>query len=137
MKPDSKEIAEQLKRSRKAKGLTQAALSEKTGLSLRSIQRIEKAEVKPRAYSINKLEEALDTSFEVKNKEPQNRRSSNIAFKVIFSIGSIVLFILGSMAFLTQSAQFPETDFELQVFWFIVILLLTLLQLVIWKNSKS
>lgn len=138
MNPDRKtQIAQQLKKSRKQKGITQAALSEKSGLSLRSIQRIENAQVEPRAYSLNKLAEALGISFELKKKEPQNRDSSILPVKIIFSMGSILLVILGAMAFLTQSASFPETDFELQLYWFFVILLLCLLQLFIWKRSKG
>lgn len=129
-----KEIAEKLKISRKEKGLTQAALSEKTGLSLRSIQRIEKAEVSPRAYSLNKLAEALDTSFKIKNKEPEQRGSSNLALKLIVSIGSFLLILIAAQAFLSQATSFPETDFELQLFWFFVVLIIMILQLVIWKN---
>ncbi|MUP45296.1 XRE family transcriptional regulator [Gramella sp. BOM4] len=131
------EIAEQVKRSRKEKGLTQAALGEKTGLSLRSIQRIENGEVNPRAYSIKKLEEALETSFKQKNKELQPGRSSNLASKLVFSIASLVLIPLGALAFLTQSARFPETTFELQVFWFIVLLALSLIQIFIWRNPGT
>jgi len=138
LKSDPKiEIAEHLKRSRKEKGFTQASLSEKTGLSLRSIQRIEKAEVKPRAYSLNKLAEALDTTFEISTKESQIESSSNIAIKLIVSIGSLFLIILGAMAFLSQSNSFPETDFELQVYWFFIVLALVLIQVFIWKSSKN
>lgn len=41
------------------KGMTQEDLANVTGISLRTIQRIEQGQVKPRAYSLKKIAEAL------------------------------------------------------------------------------
>jgi transcriptional regulator with XRE-family HTH domain len=43
--------------------ISQKELSEKTGLSLRTIQRIENNEVKPSLYSLKVIEETLKTDF--------------------------------------------------------------------------
>ena len=52
-------LGTQIKKVRTAQNLTQSQLSEKTGVSLRTIQRIEKNEVQPSSYSIQQLEKAL------------------------------------------------------------------------------
>ena len=48
---------------RLAKGLTQEALAEKCNLSLRTIQRIESAEVSPRSYTVKAIFSSLDYDF--------------------------------------------------------------------------
>jgi len=52
-----------IKELRIKKGLTQEELAEKTELSARTIQRIEKGEVDPRAYSLQMIANALDVDF--------------------------------------------------------------------------
>lgn len=47
---------------RKEVKLTQQELSEKTGVSLRTIQRIEKGEVIPRTFTVKQIEKALNLS---------------------------------------------------------------------------
>ncbi len=59
---------------RKSKSITQEELSEMTGLSVRTIQRIETGEVNPRAYSLRQLASAL--GFEI-NSLPSQVSSSN------------------------------------------------------------
>jgi len=53
-------LGPKIKNLRKKKGLTQFDLSEKSGLSLRTIQRIENNENKPSIYSLRKIGEVLD-----------------------------------------------------------------------------
>jgi len=53
-------IAKLIRESRTAKGYTQQELSDLAGLSLRSVQRIENAEVVPRAYTLRILFEKLE-----------------------------------------------------------------------------
>ena len=53
-------LAQKIKALRNRKGYSQAELSEKTGLSLRTIQRIENGETEPRGDSLKRLAEALD-----------------------------------------------------------------------------
>ncbi|MBT1710738.1 helix-turn-helix domain-containing protein [Fulvivirgaceae bacterium PWU5] len=50
-----KQLADAVRTARSQKGYTQQELSDRTGLSLRSIQRIEKEEALPRAYTLRIL----------------------------------------------------------------------------------
>lgn len=58
------ELSDQLKKLRIEYGLSQEELSEKSGLSLRTIQRIENGESKPREDTLNLLAKALEISTE-------------------------------------------------------------------------
>ena len=55
------EFGERLKELRTSLNFSQKELSEKTGLTLRTIQRIENNEVKPSLYSLKVIGEALKT----------------------------------------------------------------------------
>ena len=57
------EFGERLKELRTSLNCSQKELSEKTGLTLRTIQRIENNEVKPSFYSIKAIGEALKTDL--------------------------------------------------------------------------
>ena len=57
------EFGERLKELRTSLNCSQKELSEKTGLTLRTIQRIENNEVKPSIYSIKAIGEALKTDL--------------------------------------------------------------------------
>jgi transcriptional regulator with XRE-family HTH domain len=57
------EFGQRLKELRISLNISQKELSEKTGLSLRTIQRIENNEVKPSLYSLKVIEETLKTDF--------------------------------------------------------------------------
>ena len=62
----NKELAQRIKVLRNRKGFSQEELSEKTGLSLRTIQRIENGETEPRGDSLKRLASAFDvTSDEI------------------------------------------------------------------------
>lgn len=50
--------------ARKQKGLTQEELAEQTGITVRTIQRIESGESVPRSYTLKTIAAALDLSFE-------------------------------------------------------------------------
>ncbi|MCH6232445.1 helix-turn-helix domain-containing protein [Cognataquiflexum rubidum] len=54
---------EKIKSLRLAKGLTQQELSDQSGISLRTIQRIENGDVKPSLYSLKKLSEVLEVDL--------------------------------------------------------------------------
>jgi len=58
----NKELAQRIKVLRNRKGISQEELSEKTGLSLRTIQRIENGETEPRGDSLKRLAFSLDVS---------------------------------------------------------------------------
>ena len=54
---------------RKQKGFTQVELSDKTNISVRTIQRIENDAVEPSMYSLKRISESLDFDFlKVKNR---------------------------------------------------------------------
>lgn len=57
------EFGSKLKEIRTGKNYSQKELSEKTGLTLRTIQRIENNEVKPSLYSLKVIGEALSTDL--------------------------------------------------------------------------
>lgn len=57
------EFGERLKEIRTSLNISQKELSEKTGLALRTIQRIENNEVKPSLYSLKVIGEALKTDL--------------------------------------------------------------------------
>lgn len=58
----NKELAQRIKSLRNRKGFSQEELSEKSGLSLRTIQRIENGETEPRGDSLKRLAFAFDVS---------------------------------------------------------------------------
>ena len=57
------ENRESIKELRIKKSLTQQQLADETGITLRTIQRIENNEVKPSLYSLNALSRVLETNF--------------------------------------------------------------------------
>ena len=67
------ELGERLKELRTSMNCSQKELSEQTGLTLRTIQRIENNEVKPSLYSLKVIGEALktDVSDFVKKSDTQ------------------------------------------------------------------
>ena len=56
-------FGEQLKEIRTSKGLTQNELSEKSGIALRTVQRMERNEGKPSLYSMNAIGEVLGVNL--------------------------------------------------------------------------
>lgn len=69
-------IGQKIKELRLLKGLTQEDLAELTGLSVRTIQRIESGEVDPRTYTLNALAEALGVDLEVLISKKKNANAS-------------------------------------------------------------
>lgn len=56
----STNIGELIKEVRSSKNITQQELSEMTGLTKRTIQRIENGDVKPSLYSLSRIEQSLE-----------------------------------------------------------------------------
>ena len=56
------ELARRIKELRNRKGFSQEELSEKSGLSLRTIQRIENGETEPRGDSLKRLSVAFEVN---------------------------------------------------------------------------
>lgn len=88
-------LGSKIKELRKKYGLTQVDLSEKSGLSLRTIQRIENNENKPSVYSLRMIGEVLNYKFNLKKFnimrnifEKENRNYLILILGLIsFSIG--------------------------------------------------
>jgi transcriptional regulator with XRE-family HTH domain len=77
------EIAERLKDLRTALNYSQKELSEQTGLTLRTIQRIENNEVKPSLYSLKVIGEVLKTDLsEFVKKSDTKPYEFNLTFKI-------------------------------------------------------
>lgn len=156
-------IARLVREGRAAKGYTQQELSEMTGISLRSVQRIENAEVQPRMYTLKILAEHLGFSWEgvvapgpdpegetvagetvpLNTSAPETipaediaqkpRRRLNKVQKIILTIGVGLFIILAVLAYIAQSARFPETQFELFALLGVLVLVYGGLVFMIWR----
>ena len=77
------ELGERLKELRTVLNYSQKDLSEKTGLTLRTIQRIENNEVKPSLYSLKVIGEALKTDLsEYVKKSDTKPYEFNLTLKI-------------------------------------------------------
>lgn len=75
-------IGEYIREIRISKGFTQSELSEKSGIAVRTIQRIENAEVTPSIYSLNAIGAALDVKL---NEVPIGGNDGKFEFKIVIS----------------------------------------------------
>lgn len=142
MNIDRTMMARLIKEKRLAKGLTQKELADLTMLSERSIQRMESAALVPRSYTLRQIAAVLDIpyeSFSQKNEIAENGGGStlngevNRVQKLILSVFIPLLIILLSAAFLHQSPGFPETAFELFIFWGFVTAILAGFLFFLWR----
>lgn len=137
MKVEKQRLAEVIRERRTAAGYTQTDLAEKTRISLRSIQRIEKGEVLPRPFTLKALATVLKFSEQdltPSQTEIKSSAKSMRAKKIILAAVSPPVLLLLAFAFLAQSPTFPESSFELALFWVAVIFLIGLLQWFIWTG---
>lgn len=72
------ELGRKIADSRKAKGLTQEELAAKCNLDVRTLQRIESANVMPRTYNVRLIFEALEIGYD------NSLNSSDMGFKELF-----------------------------------------------------
>ncbi|MFA6087747.1 multiprotein-bridging factor 1 family protein [Mucilaginibacter sp.] len=101
------QTARLVREARLKKPLTQKELADLAGISLRSLQRIENAEVLPRAYTWRQLAAHIDLMH-----VPATAPKPNLARKWILSVSSLVGLVLAFSAYVIQSPTFPETLFE-------------------------
>lgn len=134
-------VATLIKEARMAKGFTQKELSDLSNVSIRSIQRIENAELIPRSYTLKTLASVLGLPFESfqteRVKEETVRTGSagrNAGHKAILSAGLALSIILLAAAFLAQSPTFPETHFEFFIFALLTVAIITSVLLLIWRK---
>ena len=89
-------LGTKIKELRTKQGLTQIELSEKTGLTERTIQRIENHEVEPSKHSLKKMGEVLGHNLnELKCKDMTKKQKALNIFLVGISILIVVEFLIG------------------------------------------
>jgi len=97
--------------------LTQKELADKAGISLRSLQRIESADVLPRYYTLQQLAAHVDIALslpaEAEMPMAMEPTKVNVARKWILTFSSLVVIILSFGAYVLQSPTFPDTQFEM------------------------
>ncbi len=131
-----KMLANIVREHREAKGYTQKEVSEISNISLRSIQRIENGEVKPRMYTVKTLAECLNFSLDFLHETTPLTHKATHKGKVIISISSGLITILLAAAFIAQSSTFPETTFEKLLFWVFVAITISIIQYRLWTSRS-
>jgi len=142
---DKKRVAIWVRQARSQKGYTQQELSDLAGISLRSVQRIENGETVPREYTLRMLAEKLGVKPQFGEPEDNSTNASQPAIdptptsklnrsrKIILSIGTGLLLVLGTGAYTAQSARFPETAFEGFLLWMGITAVYTVILFKLWK----
>ncbi|WP_053003801.1 multiprotein-bridging factor 1 family protein [Sphingobacterium sp. Ag1] len=142
-KSSKEKIALLIKNARINRGYSQQQLADLVKLNLRSVQRIENAEVLPRAYNLNLIARELELDIAVLKEESnisdtaepdQINNSFNKPRKLILSIGIGLIGILLIAAFLSQSSGFPETSFELFLLLALVVVVYGIILWTIWRS---
>ena len=108
------DLGDKIKAARTKKGITQKKLAEKTGLTERTIQRIENHEVEPSVYSLNKISEILSFDFKTEKLRIMKRRN-----QIIYTIMIVWTAAMG------YNMLFTEFKFE-DSWWEILIWAMTL-----------
>ncbi len=133
-----------LRDGRLSKGLTQKELSERSHISMRSIQRIENGELVPRSHTLKTLAKILELSFEdfmksAREQEftiPQGEPTSlTKPQRLVLSAGISLVIIVLAFAFVAQSPNFPETTFELFIFVSAMLTLMTGILFLLWRKN--
>ena len=94
---DKTALAKKIIHFRKLRGITQEALSEATGLNVRTIQRIESGEVDPRLYTLKSIADALDVNLEELLPEPTQHELNQIAALHVTPIAFFFFPIIGNV----------------------------------------
>lgn len=135
-------LNDKLPQLRDERKMSQEELSEASGISIRTIQRIEKNEVKPRPYTARKLIEALNISLDDFNAASQNNSKIHIEentklnrfiisnflvfiFPVIFFIPVIFIWKKGKWS--NTSNLICKKILSFQAVWIIMSVFITLL----------
>jgi uncharacterized Tic20 family protein len=113
---DAKELGFKIQELRKQKGMTQEDLAEKTGLSVRTIQRIESGEVDPRSYTLSQIAEALGVNITELTRESEselekpNKSSTRIWLTLLHLSGFFVLLVPPLIIWILKKDEIPEMD---------------------------
>jgi len=133
-----------LRDGRLTKGLTQKELSERSHISMRSIQRIENGELVPRSHTLKTLAEILGLSFEDFMKSTQEQdfaipqgepHKLTRPQRMVLSVGICLIILMLSLAYVVQSPNFPETTFELLIFLSTALALITVFLFFLWRKN--
>lgn len=133
-KTSTQQIADLVKANRIQKSYTQQQLADLCGISLRSVQRIERAEVLPRDYTLKVLSEHLEITLKLTPIHSLKRPAKlNRSQRIVLSAGLALIIILVASAYVFQSSTFPETTFEATLYIIALTTLYMLLLLLIWR----
>ncbi|MBI3218861.1 MAG: helix-turn-helix domain-containing protein [Bacteroidetes bacterium] len=133
-----------LRDGRLSKGLTQKELSERSHISMRSIQRIENGELVPRSHTLKTLAKILELSFEdfMKSAREQeftipqgDAHTLTQPQRTVLSIDICSVIFLLAWAYVAQAPNFPETTFELLVFISLTLTLITGILFSLWRKN--
>lgn len=83
------DLGDKIKSARSAKGMTQKELAGLTGLSERTIQRIENHEVEPSGYSLNKISDVLE--FDCTQEKLRILKRRNQVLYIILLVWTLAL----------------------------------------------
>jgi len=108
------DLGDKIKSARTQKGITQKELAEKTGLTVRTIQRIENHEVEPSVYSLNKISEILSFDFQTEKMRIMKRRN-----QIIYTVMIVWTIALAFNLFFTEFS-FDNRWWEI-VIWFMTL----------------
>jgi len=108
------DLGDKIKSARTQKGITQKELAEKTGLTERTIQRIENHEVEPSVYSLNKISEILSFDFQTEKMRIMKRRN-----QIIYTVMIVWTIALAFNLFFTEFS-FDNRWWEI-VIWFMTL----------------
>jgi transcriptional regulator with XRE-family HTH domain len=124
------DLGDKIKSARLQKGITQKVLAYKTGLTERTIQRIENHEVEPSVYSLNKISEVLEFDFITEKQRIMKRRN-----QIIYTIMIIWTLALIFNVFFT-SFDFSSRWWEL-LMWFMTLIFVITGQIYIPYRRKK
>ncbi|MDG1714509.1 helix-turn-helix transcriptional regulator [Lacinutrix sp.] len=108
------DLGDKIKSARTQKGITQKELAEITGLTERTIQRIENHEVEPSVYSLNKISEILSFDFQTEKMRIMKRRN-----QIIYTVMIVWTIALAFNLFFTEFS-FDNRWWEI-VIWFMTL----------------
>jgi transcriptional regulator with XRE-family HTH domain len=124
------DLGDKIKSARLQKGITQKVLAYKTGLTERTIQRIENHEVEPSVYSLNKISEVLEFDFITEKQRIMKRRN-----QIMYTIMIIWTLALLFNVFFT-SFDFSSRWWEL-LMWFMTLIFVITGQIYIPYRRKK
>lgn len=113
------DLGDKIKNARSENGITQKELAEKTGLTERTIQRIENHEVEPSVYSLNKISEILKFDFTKEKLHIMKRRN-----QIIYTVMIVWTIALSFNLFFTEFS-FDNRWWEIAIWFMTLVFVLT------------